>query len=373
MRDIIIAGGSIAGTTAARTLRTLGFDGRITIVEPDPHAYSRPSLSKAAMRGEDVVMPLDDGDGVRWLRGRRVVDHDPDAATVTLDDDDVLGYDGLVIATGSRAIRLGGAERDDELLVRDLHDVHALRARLVAGSKVLIVGGGLLGIELASGCRELGCAVTVVTMDPLGLRVLGDFISSRIEQWALDAGVDVVRTTARARLAEGTRNVVVVGGDVLTGDVLVTAIGDVPNVEWTPLGVPRRGVLADSVGAVADGIVVAGDAGFRRTPEGRDVRDPHWYAAMDQGRIAAHTLVGREPDRPAATRYLWTECFGHLVKLAGEVPTGPPTRVVDAGPEGSGLFVWEAGGIVRSAVAIDGKISVPRLRSMVTAPETTSD
>ena len=363
MENVIVVGGSIAGSTAARTLRSLGYDAPITVIDPDLRSYARPSLSKAALRGEPVESSDNEDDGIQWRRGRSVVAHDVHGRSVQLDNGEHLTYDGLVIATGSRAIRLGGGD-SGELVVRHLDDLERLRSSLGSGVRVVIIGGGLLGVELASGCRELGCQVTIITMDPLCERPLGGSVAAWLEERALGAGVEVVRTAVPVSRVDAVAGTVSIGETVVRGDVIVTAIGDMPAVEWTPLAVPRLGVPSDENGAVAPGIVVAGDAGFVRTPEG-DRRDPHWYAAIEQGRIAAHTLLGVTPGKPAATRYIWTECFGHLVKLAGPAPQGPPTRVVESGPDGSGLFAWDVDDRVRSVIAIDWKIGVPRLRSMV--------
>lgn len=363
MSRIVVAGGSVGGTSAAGTLRELGYDGEIVVVDADPRSYPRPSLSKAALRGEDVVDPLDGPSDHTRLRPAHVVGHDPDARTIALTGGETLGYDALIIATGSRAARLA-PEREGEFVIRSLTDVEHLRARLAHGSEVVVVGGGLLGIEIASACRELGSSVTLVFRSTPGLRSLGDHVAQWLAAQAVAAGVRLERIDGPAELiGSPVRGVRGADGGMIRADIVITATGDVPNVEWTPLGIPGVGVVTDAAGRAAPNVFAVGDARATRRADGSPVRDPHWYAAIDSGRAAARALLGADRLPPPA-RFIWTECFGHHIKVAGDPVAGPPTHL-EGDPTGPSLALWERHGRTVFAVAIDLKIPVPRLRKRV--------
>ena len=166
IRRIVVVGNGIAGLTAADTMRDAGFDGELTIVGDERHPpYSRPALSKALLSGgadasaHGLPAPTH---GARELLGVRASGLDPERRRVTLDDATELPYDRLVVATGSRARRL--SDLPGELTLRGLDDAIALRDRLAARPSVVVVGGGPLGMEIASACLAAGCRVTLVSL-----------------------------------------------------------------------------------------------------------------------------------------------------------------------------------------------------------------
>lgn len=367
MRRVLIVGNGIAGLTAADSLRAGGYDGELTIVGAERHpAYSRPALSKALLHDDNLTahhLPPATHRATELL-GVAGTALDVDARTVTLDDGSALPYDGLVIATGSRARRLS---RDaGELTLRSLDDAITLRARLADTPSVVVVGGGALGMEVASGCLAAGCQVTLVSQGRPLLHQLGPFLAEVFVTAALGRGLTLVETrSARLRRDGAATQVVLDNGTILEGDVVVTAVGDVHNVEWLATsGLLRDGMLeADSRGRVRPGIVAAGDvAAF---PTRRGVRRvPLWTSAIDQSKVAAAALL-RGGEAPALDfrPYFWTEQFGISLKAAGFLPlAGPPTFVDGDSAGGPALMRWahpDGGG---TAVALNYRIPVPRLR-----------
>jgi 3-phenylpropionate/trans-cinnamate dioxygenase ferredoxin reductase component len=375
MQRIVIVGNGIAGVTAADTLRTVGFDGEITLIGDEPHpAYSRPALSKALLRDEEYVsshlLPPPMHEAAERL-GVRVTDVDVDARAVRLDTGERLPYDGLIIATGCRPRRLGGADADPtaQLTLRTIEDALRLRERIDARSSVVVIGGGPLGMEVASGALENGCDVTVVSLDPpMGLQ-LGPFLSDLFVTAAQARGLTLIRSGAsRVERSGNASRVVLPDGTALEADVVVTAIGDVPNVEWLAgSGLLRDGVLyADERGQVAPGVVAAGDVAAVPTPLGVR-RVPLWNSAIEGARVAAAHLVGADAAQVTAHPYFWTEQFGLSLKAVGHAPfVGEPVLVDGSVEEERLLLQWPDTGAPQggAAVAVNYRIPIPKLRAL---------
>jgi len=366
-RRIVIVGHGIAGLTAADSLRAAGHDGELTIVGDERHAaYSRPALSKAMLHGGDLTahhLPPPTHRAAELL-GVAATALDVDRRTVALDDGSTLPYDALVIATGSRARRLG--DDTGELTLRTLDDAIALRARLAHRPSVAVVGGGALGMEIASSCLAAGCPVTLVSRGRPLLRQLGPFLAYVFVTAALERGLTLVQVrSARLRRDGAATQVITDEGAVLAAEVVVTAVGDLRNVEWLATsGLLRGGVLeVDSRGRVRPDIVAVGDvAAF---PTRRGVRRvPLWTSAIDQGKVAAAALL-RGDGAPALDfrPYFWTEQFGLTLKAAGFLPlAGPPAFVDGAGAGGPALMRWAHPDRSGTAVALNYRIAIPRLR-----------
>ncbi|WP_380280674.1 NAD(P)/FAD-dependent oxidoreductase [Kitasatospora purpeofusca] len=370
MRRIVVVGGSIAALTAAGSLRAEGFDGSLVLLSEEAHPpYSRVPLSKGLRSGDalrDAVLLPEPGEGVELRTGARADSLDPARRVVTLADGAQVPYDGLVIASGARARRLGGA---GELVVRTLDDVELLTARLAGARSVAVVGAGFLGMELASTCRGLGLDVTVIDRDPPLARLLGDWLAAFVVAAARERGVafrlapeGVTPLGPHAvRLGRETGE----AGETVQADVVVTAVGDLPNVEWlVGSGLPLDGgVVADGRCLVAPGIVAAGDVVARRTPDGRTRRTPHWTNAVEQGRAAAAALLHGEAARPyRPDPYFWTEQFGLDIKISGRLPAaGAPEVSAGSVEDRAALLRWRhADGA--TAVAVNHRLAVPRLR-----------
>lgn len=352
LRQIVVVGNGIAGLTAADTLRAEGYDGELTVVGDESRpAYSRPALSKGLLReAADLTsheLPAA-GHGAVELLGVGATGLDVERRLVSLDDGRQLPYDGLVIASGCRP-RLLGPPNAREITLRSLDDALVLRERIASRPSVVVVGGGPLGMEIASSCLAAGCEVTLVSLGPPLLDQLGPYLSDVFVSAALARGLRILPADAPRPAA----------------DLVVTAVGDVPNVEWLgSSGLLRDGALVvDSRGRLRPEVVAAGDVAAFPSRSGPR-RTPLWTSAIEQAKVAAATLLrGDEAPAYLPRPYFWTEQFGLSVKAAGELPApGAPTVVEGDVADGAALLRWVTGG--GAAVAINYRIPVPRLRRL---------
>ncbi|MFF4258761.1 NAD(P)/FAD-dependent oxidoreductase [Streptomyces sp. NPDC001663] len=364
MRRIVVVGGSIAALTAAESLRAGGFDGQVTVLSEEPHQpYSRVPLSKGVLAGREpatsALLPAP-GEDIEFRTGARAVRLDVRGRTVTLADGTEVPYDGLVVATGARARRLtGGAD----LVVRTLDDAEALASRLATARSAIVLGGGFLGMEVATTCRALGLEVTVVDLVPPLLRLLGPWLADLAVAAARDHGIRV-RVAPDGVTVVGEHRVRC-GESVLEADVIVCAVGDVPNTDWLrDSGLPLDaggGLVADACCRVAPGVVAAGDVVSR---EGH--RTPHWTNAVEQGRAAAAGLLQGASARPYRTDpYFWTEQCGLDIKISGELPlTGAPEILAGSVNDRSALLRWRHDGGTATAVAVNHRLPVIKLKRL---------
>ena len=331
LRHIVVVGASLAGLRAVEALRRLGYAGRLTLVGAEARLpYDRPPLSKQLLAGtqepEDVALrrePWQDLD-VDLRLATRAVALDPAARALALAGGERLAYDGLVVATGGRARSLRGT---DDLAgvhtLRTLDDALALRAALARGPRVLVVGAGFIGAEVAATCRARGLEVAMVEPLPAPLaRGVGPEIGRVVEALHRDHGVDVrcgVGVTAfegdgrveRAVLSDGSR---------LEADLAVIGIGMEPEVEWLAgSGLELRdGVVCDETLATrAPGVVAAGDVARWPNPLfGEEMRVEHWTNAVEQAEAAARRLLGsRQPFAPVP--YFWSDQYDRKLQFAG--------------------------------------------------------
>ncbi|MFE6888364.1 NAD(P)/FAD-dependent oxidoreductase [Streptomyces sp. NPDC057694] len=368
LRRVVIVGNGIAGLTAADTLREAGFDGELTLVGDEPYpAYSRPALSKALLLdGDDMSshMLRPAGHGGRELLGVRATGLDLDRRRVLLGDGTDLPYDRVVLATGSRARRL--SDSPAEYTVRGLDDALSLRRRLTSRPSVVVVGGGPLGMEIASGCLAAGCRVILVSQGTPLLAQLGPHLARVLLAAAQERGLTVVETTA-ARLSPDASRVVLDEGGTLGAEVVVTAVGEVPNTEWlAETGLTAGGAVpVDSRGLARPEVAAVGDLAAFPTPSGRR-RVPLWSSAVEQAKVAARALVlGDEAPPLRFEPYFWTEQFGVTLKAVGQLPADGDPVFVEGGPGGGpALLRWSHPAGSGATVALNRRIPVPRLRRM---------
>jgi NADPH-dependent 2,4-dienoyl-CoA reductase/sulfur reductase-like enzyme len=388
LRRIVVVGNGIAGLTACDSLRSAGFDGELTVVGAERHhPYSRPALSKALLHGDDGnsdgalrahELPPPTHEATELL-GVSATGLDVDARLVSLDGGGELPYDGLVIASGSRAKRLaswqsGGPQPEGtsrELTLRSIEDAVALKERVSDRPSVIVVGGGPLGMEVASGCLHMGCDVTLVSdATPLS-RQLGDHLAGIFTSAAIGRGLRVVGG-GKARLVDrgDSATVVLADGTELEADLVVTAIGDEPNIDWlagSPL-LTDGSLRVDSRGRLRPDIVAAGDVAFFPTLRGVQ-RVPLWTSAIDQARVAAVGLLqGDAAPEFNFQPYFWTEGFGLSLKAVGFTPVaGAPDYCEPGGESGSALLRWDNPDGSGTAAALNYRIPIPRLRRLADA------
>ncbi|WP_433621182.1 NAD(P)/FAD-dependent oxidoreductase [Nocardia sp. CA-120079] len=333
---VVIVGTGIAGATAAETLRKQGFAGSIVLVGDDPSPpYRRPMVSKDVLSGSAgghkalLKPPAFWSEMTIELRtGIQVHEVDIAAATIEFEDGAALSYDALILATGGRPRRLDPLRADGHTL-RHLHDVGPLRAELErVGSTgaipaVLVVGGGLVGMEVAASARATGAEVTVVEMgDRVLERILPEPISAMYERTHRAAGVAVHTEVLLAEVSEvgGRKRVVAADGREWIADVVVVAVGMTPNDE---LAAAARLAVADGIvvdefcATSASGVYAAGDvARFPNRILGGTERVEHWNHAQAHGAAAARSILGM-PEPYEEVPWCWTSQFGRTLQIAG--------------------------------------------------------
>lgn len=372
-RSVLIVGESVAGTTAARHLRTLGHTGPVTIIGAEEEgAYSRPPLSKAVLKDPAADQSLGlslDGLDIGVVRSAAVA-ADPRRRTVTTADGRRIDYDALIVATGADARRLAAPGQRGELVLRTLDDARLLRTRLADAATAIVVGAGFLGMEVASACAGRGIPVTVVDTDRPLQRILGDHLSAAITARAAAYGIRFVQATGFAALTgDPVHGVLLPDGTELTADLVVTCAGEVPSVDWlagTGLA-DRLGVgVDDACATTVPGVFAAGDVTYLRGDANRPHRRaPFWSNAVAQGRTAAASALGLPPSGPSQDDYFWTEVAGLSVKLVGHLPLlGEPTTVDGSVAEGRALLTWTHPDGTATAVAYGRRKPITALRQL---------
>jgi NADPH-dependent 2,4-dienoyl-CoA reductase/sulfur reductase-like enzyme len=377
---IVIVGASLAGLCAAEVLRDEGFAGRITVVGDEPWLpYDRPPLSKAVLTGRipaaSTTLPRKRSiSGVDWRLGVAAVALDPAEKRVHLADGSALPFDRVLIATGTRARpwhEPKQAKLDGVFVLRGREDAERLRARLAAGPRrVLVVGGGFTGSEIASACRELGLQVTLIERGAVPLAgALGATIAGHAADLQRAHGVDLRCGLTVASLegdAQGRfRWAILSDGSRVDADVAVVALGAVRNTEWLHgsriaaglLGVACDAgcrVFADNL-LVTDDLFVAGDVA--RFPHPLYLHQfltlEHWGNAVEQAGIAAHNMVCAPAERRAhlAIPAFWSSQFGVNIKSVG-VPSAADAVVITQGSLTDGRFVAVYGRKGRTVAAV---------------------
>ena len=375
MDHVVIAGNGIAGLTAGDTLRRLGFEGTITVVGAEPYAtYSRPALSKVALApGDDLdvgTLPAATH-GATELPGRAVTGLDQARRVVSLDDGGELTYDGLIIATGSHARRF--TDSTHEYTIRSLDDAARLKASLTGRPKVTVIGGGPLGMEVASGAVGLGCDVTLVHPGtPMELH-LGPLLGGILTQAALEHGLNVIDSlVASVREDDGGMVVALAGGTELNSGIVITAAGDLPNTAWiegSGLLVDGR-LIADGRCRVTDSIVAAGDVVWIDHGQGPR-RTPIWTAAIEQAKVAAASLIQGDDAEPLDFQsYFWTDQWGLNLKMSGPIPQGTNPAVIKGSlDERSAVLHWPESG---TAAALNMRMPIPRLHRLAATEAATA-
>ncbi|MFI0449662.1 NAD(P)/FAD-dependent oxidoreductase [Actinomadura sp. 6N118] len=385
--QIVVVGASLAGLRAAQTLREEGYTGELSLVGAEPHLpYNRPPLSKSVLTGDDdVALPGADDVDVHWRGGRRAVRLDTGGRTVALDDGTSLSYDGLVIATGVRPRRLP----EEQMTLRGVHvlrtidDATTLRRALATDpGRVVIIGGGFIGGEVASTVRHLGHQVTVVDA---GAVPMDDTIGERAGRWLavhhgkngveLISGVRVVEVTGKDGRVSGVR---LSDGRTVPADLVVAGMGVVPNTDWlNGSGVHVDDGVVTSAELFADGVsdvVAAGDVA--RWPHGlfggELVRVEHWANANEQGAVAARNLL-RGPGQAEpfdAVPALGTRVHGTRIQWAGLPRLADESSIVTGTPEDDKFSVaFTRDGVLVGAVAVNFPKEMIRLRKAIAARE----
>jgi NADPH-dependent 2,4-dienoyl-CoA reductase/sulfur reductase-like enzyme len=340
-RQVVIVGASAAGLSAAEALRAKGYDGRLTLVGEERRLpYDRPPLSKQILSGQwpPERLQLRDEAAIGRLDaelrlGETAVGLDVARRELVLDGGG-LTFDGLVIATGVRPWRLPGDDLAGVYSIRSLDDALALRTALDAGQKVVVVGTGFLGTEVAAAARDLNLDVTLVGRQSSPLeRQFGAQVGELVGRTHSDHGVRLLMSTGVLRfISAGGRVTGVELSDhrVINADVVVVAVGATPATTWLARSGLRidDGVVCDAGCRAAPGIYAAGDVASWYNPLfDRQMRVEHRLNATEQGAAAASNLLGA--DRPfASVPYFWSHQYDARLQAYGIFPTGAETSVV---------------------------------------------
>ena len=344
---LIIVGAGHAGGRAALTLREEGYTGRLILIGDEPHLpYERPPLSKGLLQGTTDLAgcSLCDSDqlaelGIEHIAGNPVTQLQPQQHRLQLADGQWLPYAGLLLATGGRARRLPQVQAN-VLYLRTHDEALALRSVLNPGTRLVVVGGGFIGLEVAATARGLGCEVTVLEAGPrLAGRVLPPVISQALLELHREQGVDVRLNVALESIQADS--VQLVDGQLLPCDLVVVGIGMQPNIELaTAAGLEvGQGIRVDDyLRTSAPNIYAAGDVCEFRLG-GRYQRQETWRNAEAQGRHAALNLLGRETPFEALPGF-WSDQYHWGLLTVGVMSPSVVTRALPGG--GLLLFYLDA-------------------------------
>lgn len=346
--SVLVAGASAAGLTTVEALRRKGYQGRVTVLGAEPHLpYDRPPLSKqvlsgswdpdrAQLRPPAALSSLD----AEFIVADPAVGLDVAAQTVHTASGHALQADAIVVATGVRARLLPEqAELAGIHVLRTLDDALALRADLLASSRLVVVGEGVLGAEIAATARTMGLDVTMVGPQPAPMSSqLGPVLASLLGKLHTDRGVRLRLGTQVSGFAERDGQVTGVSldtGEVLPADVVVAAIGAVPVTDWLGGSGLRveNGVVCDSRCRAADGIYAVGDvARWHHEQLDTLLRLENRTNATEQAEVVAANILGE--DRPyTPVPYFWTDQFDTKIQVHGVLPAGAEVTIVDGEPE----------------------------------------
>ncbi|MDX3242365.1 NAD(P)/FAD-dependent oxidoreductase [Streptomyces sp. ME18-1-4] len=346
MRTVAVVGASLAGLSAARSLRKQGYDGRLVVIGDETHRpYDRPPLSKEFLAGAlgeaELSLEADDEDlRAEWLLGVRATGLDRTERAVRLADGREVRADGIVIATGAAARTLPGTEGLAGVhALRTLDDARALRDELARGGRLVVIGGGFIGAEVASTACALGLDVTVVEVAPTPLAgPLGAAMGAVVSALHTDHGVRLLCGVGVKGLSGESRvdAVLLEDGRSVPADIVVVGVGARPCVDWLAgSGVELdNGVKCGADGRTAlAGVVAVGDCANWYDPRaGAHRRVEHWTGARERPDAAVAVLLAGGAVEPGVPRppYFWSDQYGVKIQFAGHA-AGADSVTVEEG------------------------------------------
>lgn len=389
---MVVVGAGHVGGRAAQALREFGWEGEIVMIGSEPHLpYERPPLSKQLLTGEAepascALRSAEDQQRDRIAHRVATVEAiDTAARRVTLAGGETIAYDRLLLATGGvlRRLSIPGGDLPGVVGLRTLDDAAELAARLASGSRLVIVGGGFIGLEVAASARKRGCEVCVVEGAP---RLMGRAVPADVADAALalhrERGVDVrlgvmperIRATEGGRLA-----VLLADGAEIAADTVLVGIGIDPAVALARAAglAVQRGIVVDSeLQTSAAGVYAAGDvAEFPSRESNLPIRQETWHNAETQARVAARNMLGGH-EAYLEIPWFWSDQYDHQLQVAGEPALGATTatRKLDGVSQihfhldAAGKLVGISGFGPTSTVARELKLARKLLQAGVAAP-----
>ncbi len=372
---MVIVGAGEAGGRAALAFREAGYPGSVTIVGEEPHPpYERPPLSKAAMVSADEPQPqhsLDESrcaaHGIAHFANSRAVAIDKAAHRLELADGRSLAYERLLLATGAfpRRLNIPGAEH--ALYLRTFSDALALRRRLRPGARLVVIGGGFIGLEVTASAIERGAAVTLVEAAPrLLARGVSPEIAERVRQRHARAGVAIYLGAAIARIEaeEAGLALVLADGARIACDAVIVGIGAIPDTtlaDQAGLAIDN-GVAVDATLRTADAdIFAAGDCCSFPHPlyGGRRIRLEAWRNAQDQGAAVARKMLG-DAEPYSAVPWFWSDQYDETLQIAGLADEGRRAVRRDAGDGADLVFHLAEDGRMVAASGVGKNAAIAR-------------
>lgn len=376
-------GASLAGATAAATLREEGFDGRVVLVGEETHLpYERPPLSKEYLRSEAtfehaLVRAADfyAEQAIETRFGVRAARLDPAERTVELAGGESLHYDKLLIATGARNRRaaIPGLDLEGVYDLRTVDDANRIRTEALLGRKAVVVGMGFIGSEVAASLRQLGVEVAVVAPGSVPLeRVLGEEVGGVLAEIHREQGVELHFGDSVDAFEGASRleRVVTAAGERIECDFAVIGVGVEPAVELaaeTGIEVDNGIVVDEYCRTNVDGIYAAGDIANHYHPVfERRIRVEHWDNALKQGPVAARNMLGKD-DSYQEIHWFWSDQYDTNLQYAGFHTTWDELVVRGSLEERSFVAFYCTEGQVLAAVAVnrgkDLRRSIPLIKA----------
>jgi 3-phenylpropionate/trans-cinnamate dioxygenase ferredoxin reductase subunit len=378
-RTVVVVGANLAGGRAVETLRSEGFDGRIVLVGEEPdRPYERPPLSKEVIKGERepasaFLRPESwyDENLVELRLGVRATKLDP-SGSVELADASTLDFDACLLATGSRVREISSdGFLEGVHYLRTMRDAQTIREGLRSKPRVVVVGAGFIGAEVAASARTVGCDVTMIEMLPVPLqRVLGDDIGTVYADIHRDHGVDLRLGEGVERFEGSGRVEAVVGssGARYEADLVVVGVGVVPNTELAEAaGIAcDNGVVVDELCRTsAEKVFAAGDVAKRPDPwSGKAIRIEHFQNAQNMGPAAAKAMLDKgEPFNEVP--WFWSDQYEHNLQMLGH--TSPDVDHVLRGSfeERDFIVFYLDGDRVVAATALDRGRDIAATRRLI--------
>lgn len=378
--DVVIVGASVAGVATADALRKAGHDGGVTLIDADRHLpYDKPPLSKAALKPDwdarkCLLRPEQHyrEKGIDLVLGQAVRSLDPVRPAVKLAGGDEIGGDAVVIATGVRARQLSGMpELRGVHTIRSLDDSVALSRELAGAPRLVIVGGGFIGAEVASVAADLGANVTIVEARERPFQHLfGAEVAASLARRHDRHGVRLLCGKGVERLVGETRveQVVLTDGTVLDADVVLLGLGAEPVVDWLGGSGVRlgNGVVCDDSGRTnRQDVYAAGDVAAWWHPAGRHVRVEHWTTAKEQGTAVARAILGASAPAPSVP-YFWSDQYGSRLQFLGTSDGYDSSQVIH-GSLGTDEYVvlYRKAGTVIGALGLGATRELMRCRALI--------
>jgi NADPH-dependent 2,4-dienoyl-CoA reductase/sulfur reductase-like enzyme len=384
---VAVVGAGLAGVRTCEALRARGYDDRIVLIGEEKHPpYSRPPLSKEVLRGDKdesvatlrteaelEALAVDVRLGVR-ATGLRVAEHE-----VELDEGPPVSYDDVVLATGAHPRTLPGVRLDGVHVLRTLDDCLALRDALVEGTRVVVVGAGFIGLEVAASARSRGALVTVVDMLPAPLdRVLDPALGEAIRRLHATNGVEIHCGVGVAQVTGDPQveSVLLTDGTTLPADMVVVGIGVVPATGWLESSdlTLDDGVVCDASLRAAPGVWVVGDLCRWTSPRlGRTVRVEHWTNATEQPDHVARAICG-DPTDFDPVPYFWSDQYDAKLQCLGFAGSGDEIAVVRGSlDEPKWVALVRSGELLGGVVGLRSPGQVMKLKPLLSSGSTWSD